>query len=125
MSSLNELPASWRSVSLCDRLRALLNEEERGGFVLVNGLIIELTNIAEDKRTTFQASSEEVLEHCNKAIAAVWHTHPDGSANLTSEDWETFLAWPDIEHIIIAKDEIRFYGVKGRGVVNLPLPENA
>lgn len=113
----------WKSKKLCDDLRSLITEEERAGFVLLDGEVIELTNVAEDKVTKFDASPDEILLHCNKPIAALWHTHPDGSANLTSEDWHTFLAWPDVEHIIVAKDEIRFYGVKGTGVINLPLPE--
>lgn len=117
------MPKSWRTLKLCTKLKTYLNEFERAGFILTNGKIIELKNISETPAEDFLADDQEVLEHCDKPIVALWHTHPSGSANLSAEDWESFLSWPDVEQIIVAQDEIRFYAVKGRGVVNRPLPE--
>lgn len=90
-----------------------------------DGSIVELKNVHEDAKNYFLPDYDELLAVIDGPVVAMWHTHTHESANLSSEDWQTFLTWPQLEYAIIAKDEVRFYGVKGRGVVNLPLPEDA
>lgn len=111
---------SWKSSSLVEALLAKLDTHERAGFVLSNGEVVELTNVSEDPQQEFRASDLEVLEHVDKDIAALWHTHPGGRSVLSPEDWKTFLDWPGAQHIIVGVDGVRFYAVKGRGVINLP-----
>lgn len=51
-------------------------------------------------------------------MMASWHTHPGGTANLSVEDWETFVQWPEQLHVIVGSDGIRWYAVKGSAVTN-------
>lgn len=88
--------------------------------MLVSGEIIELKNMSAKAADQFEPDAAEILSHIDKDVAAMWHTHTNGSANLSPEDWQTFLDWPQIEHAIVASEGVRYYGVRGRGVINLP-----
>jgi proteasome lid subunit RPN8/RPN11 len=111
---------SWKNTSLVEDLASRLTDVERAGFVLATGEVIELTNIAAEPQSEFRAADAELMEHIDGEIAALWHTHPAGTSVLSAEDWKTFLDWPGAQHIIVAADGVRFYGVKGRGVIHLP-----
>lgn len=111
---------SWKNTSLAENLISRLTDVERAGFVLSTGEVIEMTNISDEPAEHFRADDVEVLEHIDKEIAALWHTHPAGTSVLSPDDWKTFLDWPSAQHIIVAPDGIAFYGVKGRGVIHLP-----
>lgn len=112
---------AWKTTSLTEELSSRVDpDQERGGFVLRDGTVVELANTAEDPKNNFRPADTELLEVIDLDIAAMWHTHPEGTANLSVEDWNAFLSWPEIQFIIAAPGEVRFYGVKGRAVVNLP-----
>lgn len=113
--------ASWKNTKLADALLSRLTDVERAGFVLADGTIVELENKSDTPGNEFRADDAQLLEHIdNDEIVALWHTHPAGSNALSPEDWNAFLDWPGVQHIIVAAEGVRFYGVKGRGVVNLP-----
>ncbi len=86
-------------------------EEERVGFVLSNDAIIEVDNIAEDKKEGFDVSSENILHYLDDAVAT-WHTHPNSTSNLSVGDFETFLNWPNQRHYIVGNDGVQEYYVE-------------
>lgn len=83
--------------------------------------MIELTNLADDHLDSYAAEWAETTPP--EAVASTWHTHPNGSANLSVADWKTFVSYPAMEHIIIGTDGVRFYGVHNGAVINLKGPE--
>jgi proteasome lid subunit RPN8/RPN11 len=100
MATLNYLDLSWRQY-----WNARI---ERCGFVLLSGEIIEVNNIALDPEDNFEISFNDI-EKYEGQIAASWHTHPRGSANLSQSDYQLFLQVPEWQHVVISKDEMTFY----------------
>jgi proteasome lid subunit RPN8/RPN11 len=91
---------------------------ERGGLILTTGEVIELANCSPDPEQGFMPDPLELLAHVDQA-GATWHTHPDESANLSSEDFQTFILWPNLYHVIVGNDGTRWYAVKNGAVVNV------
>lgn len=84
-------------------LETLLNKgdtAERCGFVLNDGSVVEVKNIAPDRTLGYEMDPVEVLEYLDDA-KETWHTHPDTDPNLSGEDRLGFLSWPDMKHNII------------------------
>lgn len=80
------------------------------GFILPNGAIKEVFNNHPSPAYGFDMSSEDILEHTEKLGAvATWHTHPDAPANLSGEDYLTFMSWPNLYHIIVGEDCMKAY----------------
>jgi len=80
------------------------DEIERCGLLLSGGEVVELPNIAEDPKTSFELDPEAVLEHLMTGnVRGTWHTHPDTDPNLSGEDYLCFLGWPDLEHVVIGR----------------------
>lgn len=76
--------------------------EERCGLVLVDGTLVEVENIAEDKANSYVMNPSAVLPFLIAgAITGTWHTHVNDDPNLSGEDHEGFRAWPDLDHFII------------------------
>jgi len=59
------------------RDKAVLTDEEICGFILKSGEIIEIDNIAEDKKDTWLIHPLQYLKY-KKEIAAIYHSHPKG-----------------------------------------------
>lgn len=75
---------------------------EKCGLVLTDGTVVEIKNIANDMVMGFLMDPVEVLPYLTEGrVAGTWHTHPKGSAVLSGEDQEHFLAWPDLTHYIV------------------------
>lgn len=75
---------------------------ERCGLVLKDGTIVEIENIAEEKTDGYEMNPVAVLPFLEAdLIAETWHTHPKGDPNLSGEDHDGFLAYPDLVHSII------------------------
>lgn len=92
--------------------------EERGGLIGPTGDLIELKNVAEKPDEGFMPDiTLDVLDHLSTAIGT-WHTHPGVTANLSAEDWETFVQWPDHLHAIAGTDGLRWYRVDRGAVIN-------
>lgn len=78
------------------------NTAERCGLILKDGRIIEIPNIAPDPEQGFYMDSTMVLPYLEaEEISGTWHTHPHTDPTLSSEDHNTFMAWPNIQHFII------------------------
>lgn len=117
------LNKNWKNLEVVDDLLSRYDpDNERGGVVLEDGTVVELNNVAEDTSETFLASPSQILPFLDN-MTATWHTHTKESANLSSEDFTTFVGLPDYEHIIVGvNNEIRFYKVKNNAVVNSDVP---
>lgn len=102
---------------LSEKLQPFLTDgAERGGFVLSDGSVVELDSQSGDD-DSFLPSAADILEYAGQAVAT-WHTHPGASANLSVDDWQTFIDWSNLKHIIIGEDGIRFYRVADGMVLN-------
>lgn len=78
--------------------------EERCGVILKDGKIVEIPNVAKDKENSYLMDNDQVLPFIkNDKVAATWHTHPQSDPNLSGEDYNGFLGWPDLEHYIIGR----------------------
>ena len=109
---------AWKTSKLNKTLKQKFSAgPERGGLVLNDGTVVELTNICSDPTQGFTPDLQELLPFVDRSVAT-WHTHPGATANLSSEDWETFVEWPDHLHAIAGTDGLRWYAVKGSAVVN-------
>lgn len=103
-------------------LDALLLEKfepgpERGGLILNDGTVVELANICDKPDEGFVPNVDDLIPHI-AALAATWHTHPGMTANLSVEDWETFIQWPQQLHAIVGSDGVRWYRVAKNAVIN-------
>lgn len=91
-------------------------DNERVGFVLSDGSIVEVKNICHDPKNGFEVSGEDILKFHQDAVAT-WHTHPGAQSNLSVGDHDTYKMWPDLLHYIIGKDGISTYKVVNGKVV--------
>jgi proteasome lid subunit RPN8/RPN11 len=73
--------------------------EERCGLI-VDGEIIEITNIHDQPELGFKMKPEELLEYIATATAS-WHTHPTTDPGLSEEDYAGFTQWPRLVHHIV------------------------
>ncbi len=91
-------------------------EHEEAGFILTSGEIVTVSGTATE--SSIAMNSVEILKYIDDA-QATWHTHLVTSANLSMEDYESFVSNPDLKHFIIAADEVRGYEVVDGHVLNL------
>lgn len=85
-------------------------EEERVGFILQDGSVIECQNIAPNPKEAFQVSGEEIMKWLD-SVVATWHTHPNSTYNLSANDYEMFVSWSDLDHYIVGTNGVRKYVV--------------
>jgi hypothetical protein len=110
--------AAWKNSELDAALtERLAPGPERGGVILDDGSVVEFINLADDPENLAVFDVGQLIPYEHRVVAS-WHTHPDASATLTTEDWETFRGWPAWLHAIVGTDGVRWYAVKGRAVVN-------
>ena len=65
---------------------------EACGFVMENGDIIEIRNVAVNRMRQFRMDCQEMVEKLidrDDFITAVWHTHPGGNPNPSVKDLES------------------------------------
>jgi proteasome lid subunit RPN8/RPN11 len=104
---------------LLKRLKAK-DKVERCGLVLDGNKIIECANIHDKPEEGFHIPGETMIANKDTMIAT-WHTHFDKPANLSHEDWDGFLRWPNLRHYIIGIDGVRAFEVEGVLVVEVEL----
>lgn len=51
-------------------------------------------------------------------VVGTFHTHPNASANLSFEDYESFMGYPRLAHYIIGKDGVKKYKVINGALIN-------
>lgn len=86
-------------------------DEERCGFILKDGTIVEVANQSDDPKNAFRISLEDI-ETYEAEVCATWHTHPGGAKNLSVSDYRTFLQWSQWEHYIIGTNGTARYYVE-------------
>ena len=91
-------------------------DEERCGFVLKSGDIVEVINICENPKEGFAVAGADLVRFTPIA-QATWHTHPGSDSNLSANDWHSFLNWPELEHYIIGNDGITKFVVQNGEVL--------
>lgn len=93
----------------------LSSKKEQCGLILKGNQIVECPNVHPQPELGFEIDPESIIRHEEKMVGT-WHTHPEGNASLSDEDYTCFLNWPHLEHYIIAKEEVSRYYVK-EGIV--------
>lgn len=90
--------------------------EERGGYINKKGEFIEVVNNHETPMSNFMFGFEDLDILAEDGIATV-HTHPNGTSNLSKDDYDSFLNWWELEHIIVGNDGVSCYKVTDGGSV--------
>lgn len=99
-------------MKLLEKLLSKYDEEiEHIGFVLKNGKIVEVENICDKPEEGFEVKGEDIALYALTA-KATWHTHPKADFNLSANDFNMFLNWPELDHYIIGNNGIRKYAVE-------------
>lgn len=112
----------WINSELISKLKDFLpGVNERVGFVLEDGSVVECLNVCDDPENGFDVSDADLARYCDQAVAS-WHTHPDGTKLLSVGDYATFLTNDALVHFIIAPDGVAAYHVVGGAVLNLQVP---
>ena len=89
---------------------------ERVGFILGTGVIVEVQNVSTSPRDSFAVRPEDMIFYEDK-IVATFHTHPDTTSNLSDDDFKAFKDWPEFRHLIIGSDGVSCYYVAASGAV--------
>lgn len=71
--------------------------------------VVELPNICDDPYNGFELSFENQDKLDDPNTLGTFHTHPSREANLSVDDYESFLAYPRLTHYIIGSDGVRSY----------------
>lgn len=92
-------------------------DEERCGFILSDGEVIELKNVHVEPTSGFEIDPEDILRYIDR-IDSIWHTHPNSPSVLSGEDKLCMEAWPQVTHKIVGDDGITTYKVINGAVLN-------
>lgn len=104
-------------------LRELQNKysdegQERLGFILASGDVIELTNAHDDPEMGAQFKSSDIYRYlysddaADLGVTATWHTHPAESNSLSGEDYPAFKSHPKLSHYIVGNNGVRRYYIE-------------
>ena len=91
---------------------------ERGGIITRMGPV-ECENVCEDPENGYEMSYEDMDKLDDSDTMGTFHTHPSRSANLSFEDYESFMAYPGLTHYIVGEDGVRSYKVIGGELINV------
>lgn len=89
------------------------------GFILDDGTIIDIPNVAGDPTASF-AMDQTVFRDCwrqyGPRYAAIWHTHPTGLAHPSSGDFEAMslpgMYLPHWDYLIVTQFEVTTWDLK-------------
>lgn len=90
---------------------------ERGGIITRLGPT-ECKNVSENPEEGYEMSYEDMDKLDNTDTVGTFHTHPGKSANLSYEDYETFMAYPGLKHYIVGKEGVKAYKVVDGRLLN-------
>lgn len=85
--------------------------EEKCGVILKDGTVVPTHNLHHKPQEGFVVDPIALLRY-EDDLWGTWHTHPKANSNLSSEDYQGFLQWPELKHFIIGVDGIRCYVVE-------------
>lgn len=92
-------------------------DEERCGFILDDGSIVELKNVHPEPTNGFEIDGEDILRYISR-LESIWHTHPGAGSVLSGEDKLCMEMWPQATHIIVGADGISTYKVSNGAVLS-------
>ena len=79
------------------------------GFIMRDGSIIEIRNVAENPYDTFTMDLRQIRRRVNlKRIAAIWHTHPGGDIRPSKADLKA-IRLCEWGYLIATADEVALY----------------
>jgi len=82
---------------------------EACGFVMRNGSIIDIRNVAENPYDSFTMDLWQISRQVDVSkIGAIWHTHPNGDIRPSRPDLEA-IRLCEWGYIIVSSDEIAWY----------------
>jgi len=81
------------------------------GVISPKKRVRQTKNLSDTPESTFLFDGKDL-----EGAIASWHSHPDGTANLSIADYRFFQSWPNQAHFIISSDEVRCYTVE-KGLV--------
>lgn len=90
--------------------------QERCGFILKDGAVIETINVHSQPQEHFKIADSDMLRY-GDSIRATWHTHPKTGPNLSVPDYFMFCRFPEWDHAIISKNAFRIYRAVGARVL--------
>ncbi len=79
------------------------------GFVMSDGSIIEIRNVAKNPYDTFSMDLRQIRRRVNlNRVAAIWHTHPGGDIRPSEADLEA-IRLCEWGYLIVTADEVALY----------------
>jgi len=98
------------------------NGDERIGFILDDGTLVEMLNSHDDPEFGAKFRSADLFAYLydperEVTVTATWHTHPSASCNLSGEDYIAFQSHPDLTHYIVGNDGVGKFTVDETGTV--------
>lgn len=90
--------------------------EERCGFILKDGTIVEVKNQSPRPEAAFDIDAQDIIKHLD-VMAATWHTHVETSSYPSGADYVCFQNWPHLKHYIVGSDGVKCYKLDGKRVV--------
>lgn len=96
--------------------------DERCGFILTDGAVVEAENICLEPSIGFAVSDADLDRYIDDAVGT-WHTHPNGTNILGVDDYAMMRGMPDLIHFIIGAEGVAAYSVDRDQVLNHELPE--
>lgn len=91
---------------------------ERCGFILTDGEIVECENVDPNPEIFFEIGTDSIGQYRDR-VSATWHTHTNTGPNLSAEDYQAFLSYPDWFHYIISDQEVWCFFVRNKAVILL------
>ena len=79
---------------------------------------MECKNTCEEPTSGYEMSFEDMDRLDDPTVIGTFHTHPGQSANLSYEDYESFMSYPMLTHYIVGKDGVRAYKVIEGKLIN-------
>lgn len=102
-----------------EKLKELYKDDglEVGGYIK-NDNVVLCENDSPNPLENFSFKMEDLIKiNDEEGAVALFHTHPNGTAVMSKEDFKAFLNYPDFFHLIVGKDNLLCYKVTERETV--------
>ena len=104
-----------------ETLRSLYKDDgiEIGGYIK-NENVVVCKNDSPNPIENFSFTIDDLIRiNDEEGTFVLFHTHPNGTAVMSKQDFRAFLNYPDFLHLIVGKDEVLCYKVTERETVIL------